>query len=374
MVSASTVIIISVVVLVVIIVIAVVAVYISSRHNSSTGGATGCSSTCTSVPHGCNAANSLVVGYTGANCSAACVGSTATVTVTGCAAPVCGSPYCTPGAALYTTVSGNNNLVQQCSSGSTGSGFIPNTCTNNSSNGVYLNGLSPTASQVANNQIFPIFITTIGGSVYQTTTPVPPSGVDPRTLMGNTTDPTVVDNPYLLYWNSTNKYMMFKRYSEILALNDINGAIWIYESALQQVYPFEFLGSSTTVGNITSTILNPTFNGAGLIDPNYDYVGQYAPCSYNTFNANYLASANTTTYDGNLGWFQFAQPGELFPGTLVTGYMRGTNSSITDVNNIVNNLIVSADSYNPAVNFGGGTCSITDYSRWYSISALNVYL
>jgi hypothetical protein len=365
MVSSTTIIIIVVVAVVLIVAIAAIVIYVSSRPSNSggvTGASGGCTSICTSYPLGCNATNQLTVGFTGSSCPSSCSSTTQSVTVSGCVAPVCNSIYCSPQQAQYTSLNSSNTLYNQCSSGATGSGFFPNPCTDQTSSGAYLASLTVQPSNIPSNQIYPIFITTIQNSIYQPTQPSYPNGVPAGTL-NVSTDPTVKDDPWLLYWDDVDTLINFRRLSDIVANYNLSGAIWIYDTDnnFRQLYPFSLLNSTNGI------TIRGAYDASGG-----NYIGSNGPCSFDYIFPGQGSRASSIIYNGLYGYFQFTQVSGA-DGTTYTGYISETNSSITDNDGKVRNNIVAGMDYSPSINFGG-TCTISDLSRWYSISAINQYL
>jgi hypothetical protein len=377
MVSSTIIIVVVVVILVIIFAVVGVVLYLRSKNGGATGatgitGVTGtCATNCTIIPQGCISSNQLLVGFTGANCPTTCTSTPQPTAFSGCVAPSCGSNSCAPQQALYTNVNSNNSLFLTCNSGATGTGFPSNACVDPTTSGVYLNSLVVTPSSINNNQIFPIFITTIQGSIYQPTQPATPPGVDPETIKVST-DPTVVNDPYLMHWNNTNSFITLKRLSDIKANFNITDAMWVYNTDNNTLIPFNNIANLNTNLAVPGGAYTDNIPIQGLT-----YFGQYPPCSYTFFDGDPPGNgdAQSIVYDGSNGWFQF-QVNTLGSGNSVnvSGYLRPTNSSITDPNGFVNNNIISTSDYNPSVYFGGGTCGYSDYTRWYSISAINEYL
>lgn len=305
--ALNNLIIILVAVLVLVGVVAGIYLFYKSVHGfTGASGATAtnpCLQNCTVVPQGCTGTNSLSVGFTGASCPSTCNGESTTVTVVGCVAPVCSSPFCAPQQALYSNVNSSNTIYQICDSGMIGSGFFTNPCPNPTISGAYLATLSVTSSNSTNSQLNPVFITTIGFSIYGTIQPVAPTGITAETIAINMTDSTVVDNPYLLYQNPTTGNLSFQRLSVIQATGSLTNAIWIYDTAgTGNLYLFSTASNpgvlqASNIYNLTCATIGSLFfctsNSTNL------------PCGYLAPAINFSASL---IYEPNSGLFQVIQP------------------------------------------------------------------
>jgi hypothetical protein len=378
MVSSTTLIIIIVAVIVLIIAVTAVIIYSRSKPSSGTTGVTGasgsCASQCNSYIVNCTATNQVTYGFTGStglSCPASCLGTTGTSTVSGCSAPVCNSPYCGPQQALYSSLNSSNSLINFCSTGGTGitgiTGIqgtgIPLTssnCTDNTTSGIFLSQLSVKSSSVANNQLFPIFITTINKSIYQPVQPTPPSGVNVSTIAVNMTDPTVSNNPYLLYWNPTTEIISFERLDNIITNLNINNSIFIYNTdGTGSLSPFTYAATGFSLGS--DGILEASLFG--------QYEGSFQPCGIDYFVTAGFNGSQSLIYNPNNGLFQISQYSKLDSFLYTANLVPATDTTT----NPPNTLVFTATDYNPGVSFNTG-CEFNDLSRFYSISAINQFL
>jgi hypothetical protein len=370
MVSSTTLTIIIIAVVVLIIAIAAIIIYIRSKPSSSGGssgitGASGsCAAQCSTVSLGCSANNQLTIGFTGSNCPNSCLTSTQTTSVSGCLPPQCNSIYCNSQQVLYTGVNNSNTIINFCSTGATGTGVVSNSCVDRTTSGVFLNSLSVQSSSVANNQIFPIFLTTINKSIYQPTQPSVPSGVTPASIAVNTSDPTVSNDPYILYWNptSTNE-ISFQRLSNVKTNLNITNSMFIYSTdGSGTLLPFSFLGTGFNMGSegIVNTQSNFGFD--------FTYNGFAPPCAFNYFNSTGSNPASTLIYNPSNGLFQISQNDES-GNTIIANLVPATDTTTSPP---TTNLFTTSN-YNPSVSFPAG-CQFDDMSRFYSISAINEFL
>ncbi len=343
--------------------------YLNSRPPNTTGttGATAatCSNSCNIIPKGCSALNVLTVGYFGATgatgtiCPSSCTSTINTVNVSGCLAPVCLSGFCTPQQALYTNV---NSLSTFCSSGLDNPILITNPCSDPIT-GTFLASLGIQSSNIANNQLFPIYITTINGSIYGTDQPTAPSGIDQNTIKINNTDPTVIDNPYILYSNSS-KFLSFQRINTIR--NSLQNATWIYDPNFNKGN----LILLNTVGAVNPTILNISvlnYYNSVFTD---NYFGPEPPCG----NSNLVIlspGVSELVYNANTGYFNAGQINNPQVGAPQLAYSNLILSPNPD-SVLGTGFEVTAFPV-PGIDYGG-TCNFRDITRWYSISATNGYL
>lgn len=401
--NSKTLIIVSIVVILIIVIIAAVILVESSKTSGATGtsgitGATGtCSTICDVSTLGCQGSNTMLVQFGGTGCPSSCSGTTQTISYTNCVGPVCASSFCTPQQALYTNLGANNTLYLACSAGSTGSGFFPNPCTDPtnaslSTSGAYLATLVVKPSNLDNNEIYPIFITTIGLSIYGTTQPTAPSGISQESIAINMTDPTVQDDPYVLYQNSAGILSM-QRLSLIISIGQVSQAIWIYDvtNPAANLYLFSTLGNSEQLD--VSSLDYICENAIGFT---WVYYGSLSPCGYIAPNSNPSNVSAEFGYDPNGGFFFATQyndasggndaervdclPNQSNPYPSQGIYLSNSPDPTPDApTNGYGYVLTSAPSpivpYNPQCVFLGGTTSPTaGNTRFYSINATYPYL
>lgn len=382
MVTTTTLIIIIVSVVVVIGIIIGIIVYTTSKHPSGGTGASGitgtCANECTIVPINCTATNVFTYGFKGETCPTSCLSTTGTTQVVGCAPPVCGSSYCFPQQTLYSTVGSNNSVINICNTGSSGTGFTSNTCTDPTTSGEYLSTLSVQGSSISNNKIFPIFITSIQNSIYQPVQPTPPTGIDVSTIQVNTTNPEISNNPNILYMEPTTGVLCFLSLNYIKDNNlDITNAIFIYDTdGIGSLIPFKDLGTPNSI------TLETMWNGASLSSTELAY-----PVSNNGINSCgfvFYDKGNTTPFTQALvynpapGKFQVTQQnGTGFLTYSYIGYLGETlQFTIQDIHPggiTSNNIVTTAPALFFTFDFPT-PCSYYDNSRWYSISAIQQYI
>jgi len=349
-------IIIGLIVLVVIIGVAIFFVIRETTNHGITGttGSTGNTcSTCTVVPNGCSASGILQIGFTGStgkSCSSQCMQTTSTLATSGCVGPTCGSPYCTPQSALYTNLNGSGNLFNFCSSG-LGTSLPSNSC-NVPLTAQQLGSLVIQGSSIINSVLNPIFITTTFLSIYQTTQPTAVGGIPQASIQINTTDPTVVSNPYVL--TDSNGVLSFARISDVLNDGLLDNAIWAYNTDNNSLTLFANINQNFSVNS--TTLQYAGFNGFGPIGPNFPCgTGQYVSPSV------VLSSGN---YDPNAGLFTLVQTNNI-------------NGNVPAIGTI----FMSVDLFGFYIVSGNATlplqteqCSTANLARWYGISAINTFL
>jgi len=324
-----------------------------TTHSGTTGttGSTGnVCSTCTIVPNGCSASGILQVGFTGSTgltCSIQCMETTSTVATSGCVAPSCKSVYCAPQAALYTNLNGTGNLFNFCSSG-LGTSLASNSC-NVPLTGQQLGSLVIQSSSINNSIINPIFITTTFLSIYQTTQPTATGGIPQASIQINTTDPTVISNPYVLYDDSGT--LFFRRISDILSTGNINNAIWAYNTDNLLLRLFSTISQNYSLNSTTIQ-----FSGGGSFGPNF-------PCGQVQYVSPSIALLSGG-YDPNAGLFTLVQFNN------VNGTVPAIGTMFVSVDND-GNYIPSSNATLPAFPF---PCPTQNLARWYSISAINTFL
>jgi hypothetical protein len=339
--------------LVVLVLIIGIALYILiRRNNSGTTGSTGSTgnvcSTCTTVKNGCSGSGTLKIGYTGANCSAECKQSSSSVSVSGCVAPLCGSQYCTPQSALYTNIKNDGTLYNFCNTG-INTAFPSNTC-NTPLTAQQLSALIIPRSSVLNAVLNPIFITTTKLSIYQTTQPTASGGIPQESIEINLTDPSVINNPYILY--SGGGILSFQRISDILTLGDINNATWAYNTDNNRLVLFSNINQNYSTNS--SILAQRTL---------FTYSGSNPPCGVIRYGSPSVTISNI--YDPNSGLFTSTQNNNPILGTTV-----GKFGVVTDNNG--NFLPTSTlDNFNYS---GTPVCTTINKARWYGISAINVFL
>ena len=282
---------------------------------------------CDIIKLGCINDNVLEIKYSGTSCTSDCINKTVETDVVGCVAPVCNSGLCTFNSALFTNLKDNGTLYTFCDSGTNVNS--ESVCSNFYNSGINLSNVGITLSYSSNNIFVPIFITTIYSSVYNTVQPIAPTGINQSDITVNMIDPTIVNDPYMLYMESDTSELKFLRLSYIRIYKNINNCIWIYDSSTNNL---KLYSDRLTNFGIYSTILNNGNEICGKI--------MYS------FNAN-----NPIIYDGNSGKFNITQKN-----------LQNTNKS-TEV-------IVIGENFNPTVDLNN-TCNIYDSTRWYSISASN---
>lgn len=354
--------------LLLIIVIVVIYFLIRNVNNQGTTGTTGSTgnpcSTCIVLNEACSAPNSLKIGYTdttgstGATgttgttgitvpCNQTCLNTTLNIPVSGCIAPVCNSKFCTPQATLYTNLNSAGVLYNFC--GDTYQQSWPNIGCNISLTGQQLANLPMTTSSFNNSIINPIFITTTFLSIYQNTQPTAPDGIPQASIQVNLTDPSVVANPYVLYLGSG--ILSFQRIKDIIQFGNLANAIWVYNTDNQLLNLFSNFNQSFS---LNSLVLSQTSS--------FGYAGPNAPCGVTQYISPSVVTNNT--YNSNTGLFNITQNNNGSYGTL--------GGSLNVVQDNQGNYLASAiiqSIPNPV-----SPCPSQNYSRWYSISAINQFL
>lgn len=355
-----------VVAIIVIIIILVVILLLASRRSGNTGttgitGATGCATQCTTNPMGCSAPNTLAVSFSGTNCPGSCKTGTNTLTLSGCVVPQCGSPTCNFQQALYMNLNpATGSLFNICSSGATGSGLIANPCPNPIT-GTFLASLNVQGSSISNNKINPIFITTIFGSIYGTSQPAAPTGIDPVSIMINPTDSTVIDDPWLLYQGPTN-ILSFQRLSVINKNLDITNSIFVYNTdGGGSLILLKLLGAALA---LDVTVLSNISSGG-------DYTGPNPVCGLLSQLSTQIGHPVVVdlTYNPNTGYF-LAGEASTNTGinyTNLTVINQPDNSIIPPSGRLATGFQLSTVNY-------GGPCNYFDVTRWISISAISINL
>jgi hypothetical protein len=168
--------------------------------------------------------------------------------------------------------------------------------------------------------------------VYNNSQPAAPAGVNPADITINSTDASLINDPYLLYMDSDSSELKFLRLSYIRIYKNINNCIWIYDSILKVLKLYSDRNSNY---GIYSTVLNNNDNSCGKL-------------IYN-FNAN-----NPIVYDGYSGKFNITQ----------SNYNNSNKST---------QVIVIGTDFVPTVDLNSD-CDIYDSTRWYSINANNINL
>jgi hypothetical protein len=373
MVSSTSIIIIISIVVVLFIIIGIALYLVSRRNNGGGGGGTTggtgaigntCSNICTPIGRGCSATNILSVGFTGAgNCTQTCLNSTTTTNLSGCIGPQCNTGNCNLQQTLYSNVlQQNNQLVTFCSSGGPQFGLIPSPCIPNIS-GLALSQLTVTPSSINNNKIFPIYITTINKSIYSVTQPVPPDNVPVSSIQVNTGDPTVIDNPYILYRNPANQGKISMQRLNFIKQNlNINDAIWIYNTDLNQLQLFSDLEMPSGIN----------FQALREINLNNFFFGNDAPCAFSLYETVSLGdTAKSIIYNNNNGLFSITQ--QVNTDANPSGAFHTENMLISTVHTITPEGLEITTAPVEGVDYSG-TCIFSESSRFYSISAINQYL
>jgi hypothetical protein len=341
-----------------VLIISVVIYFLIRRNNNSNGGTTGSTGSsctaCTVVSNGCSSAGVLTIGYTGSNCNATCKQTVTTTPVVGCVGPQCGSIYCTPQQALYTNLNSTNTLVNFCSSGANTS-YPSNTC-NVSLTGQQLGSLIVPGSSVINQNLQPVFITTTYLSIYQTTQPTTVGTIPQESIAINLTDSSVIDNPYVLY--NYNGVVSFQRINNIIALNDINNAIWAYNTDTQRLVLFSNINQNYSLNSTLLEYIKSYFGYNNLNGTDYPNT----PCGIMNYSS---PSVGTNVYDSNSGLFSVTQTNNSEQN------MSGQFVVTTDSNN---NYLATSTCPNISINEQYQSCNNYNYARWYGISAINIFL